>query len=396
MERALSPVYKQLSAEKEEERADILTGVQNEPPSSELLAYFKRLKEGSTNWSEEDLIEGMLLFANICGCERAKYFPNPIKGPHYPTTFTTTWNLMYPQHPITVCDMDFRRQCPPSWSSELRGTECAWVLTFKGEGPFSQGLNDILARITTVDCGMWNVLKFWFGMRYMLGDALFDIVFPFKNRQFTLNQIWNEPMNTAGTMGTLLFHFYDTPFYAKALGKRSRIETRTVWNHPAYLKIHPGGMATLHNVTRIDGSKSIIFDPGATQNILSDADLEKRFIKRCNAPRDLADLEKLWLWRALPAYEHPHFAPKTFEILAREAEENQNRNIDETAWENSRDERKRRERHLTFNFSRLKECIQEAQSAYKNDGISIDIFARVTELYTRDSLAAARLILDFK
>ncbi|ORX96121.1 hypothetical protein BCR34DRAFT_497966, partial [Clohesyomyces aquaticus] len=63
--------------------ADILTAVQNEPPLSELLAYFKRLKEGSINWSKETFIKGMLLFANVCGCERAKYYLNLIKGMHY-------------------------------------------------------------------------------------------------------------------------------------------------------------------------------------------------------------------------------------------------------------------------------------------------------------------------
>jgi hypothetical protein len=290
MEGALSPVYKQLSAEKEEERADILTRLKIEPPSSDLLAYFKLLKARSTDLSEETFIDGMLIFANICGCERAKYYPSKIKGIHYPTTFTTTWNQIYPQHPITV-----------------------W------EGPFSQGLNDILAEITTVDCGMWTVLEFWFGLRYMLGDASFDILFPFKNGQFTLSQCWDEPTNAENAAGNLLFPLYVTPFYANLLGKSSRIETKTVWNHPDYSKIHPGGMTQLYNSNWIDG-KNIAFDSDATENILSDADLEERLRMRCNAPRDLADMQKLWLWREFPEYEHPHFAPKTFGMLAWEAE----------------------------------------------------------------------------
>jgi len=245
MEGALSPVYEQLSAEKKEERADILTRLKIEPPSSELLAYFKLLKARSTDLSEETFIDGMLVFANICGCERTKYYPSTIKGIRYPTTFTTTWNRIYPQHPITVWDVDFPRQCPRSWSTELKSSQ--WVLIYKGVGPFSQGLNDLLAEITTVDCGMWTVLEFWFGLRYMLGDANFDILFPFKNGQFTLSQYWDEPTNTEDAAGNLLFPFYVTPLYAKLLGKSLRIETRTVWNHPDYPKIHPGGIAQLYN-----------------------------------------------------------------------------------------------------------------------------------------------------
>jgi hypothetical protein len=221
----------------------------------------------------------------------------------------------------------------------------------------------------------------------MLGDANFDILFPFKNGQFTLSQYWDEPTNTEDTAGNLLFPFYVTPFYAKLLGKSLRIETRTVWNHPDYPKIHPGGMAQLYNSNLIDG-KNITFDSDATENILSDADLEERLRMRCNAPRDLADMQKLWMWREFPEYEHPHFAPKTFGMLAVEAEENENRKIDETAWENSRGEREERGRRLTFNFSRLNECIKEVLSAYDIDGTVMDIFARARQLHTRDTAAA--------
>jgi len=389
MERAPSPRYEELSAEKKERRAELLEAVRKEPPSSALLSYFERLRKRPKNRSKEAckeaFKEGMLTFANICGSERAKYFPNPIKGIHSQASFTKTWNSTYPQHSITMFDLDIRRQCPSSWSSELRDitSTCAWVLTYEGAGPFSQGLNELLAEITTADCGMAVPLSFVFAKRYMLGDELFDVLFPLIKGQFTVTQDWDEAMNKEGTRGNIFYPFYDSPAFAKVAGTCSRIQTRSVWNHPTFPKKHPGSTASLYNCTQIDG-ENILFGPDATPNILSDAKLDETLMGAYNAPRDWADLETLRLWTSLPNHVHPSFAPKNFATLVEEADQYENHLLDETAWRDSQEERGERERCLIFNFSRLTECLQEAQSAHENGVTVIDVFAKAQELRIRD------------
>ena len=387
MEGAPFPIYEELSAEKKEQRAELLEAVRKEPSSSALVSYLERLKKDSNRSKEaskEAFKEGMLVFANVYGSERPKYFLNPVKGIHSQTSFTETWNSTYPQHPMTMWDVGLKRQCPLSWSSELRGVEstCAWVLTYKGAGPLSQGLNELLMEITTVDCGMAVPISFMFAKRYMLGDELFDALFPLINGQFTVTQHWDEPMSEDGTAGNIFYPFYNSPSFAKVTETCLRIQTRTVWNHSAFPKRHPGGTATLFNCTRIDG-ENILIGPDTIPNVLSDTDLDKTIMRAYNAPRDWADLEKLQLWSLMPDDVHPHFAPKNFATLIEEVEKYENHHLDETAWRNSQKEREGRERCLIFNFSSWIECLREAQSAREN-GATMDVLAKAMELKIRD------------
>jgi hypothetical protein len=50
---------------------------------------------------------------------------------------------------------------------------------------------------------MWNALMFSFGIRYLVGDKLFDTLWPL--------QSWDELMNEVNTSGNLLFPLYDDP-----------------------------------------------------------------------------------------------------------------------------------------------------------------------------------------
>jgi len=137
------------------------------------------------------------------------------------------------------------------------------VLTYQGEAPLSKGLNELLQGPTTLDCGMWCQLLLWMAIRYLIGDGLFDKLFKFGKRQFTLTQNHYQPMNKAGTTGSLLYPFYDKPLHGKAtdsLESQTRIQTRAVYGHTAYIAKHPGGEARLYHVTQINGD-NIIFEP---------------------------------------------------------------------------------------------------------------------------------------
>jgi hypothetical protein len=217
-----------------------------------------------------------------------------------------------------------------------------------------------------------------------IGDELFNELFKFGKGQFTLTQTWDLPMNEVGTTGSLLYPFYDDPLHGKttdSLESQTRIQTRTVFNHAAYLAKHPGGVGRLHNVTQIDGY-NIIFDPVAPRNILSKTELEQRFMQAYNAPRNLADLEKVWLYTNSPDYVHPDFAPKNFGTLAEEAKKYADHTLSETEWKYSQVEREKKAHglHLIFNFQRLISCLEETKDAHLNGAIDEDVLSRARKI----------------
>jgi hypothetical protein len=383
-ENDLPPVLEELSGQRKQQREDLLSKLRNQPPPVRLRVYQNRLKKGSPNWDIGTFIEGAKEFAslaNLSGSKRVECYGHPVAGLHYANSFTAIWNKTYPQQPITVWDQNFRRQCPPSWSSGLR--EGLWVLSYQGEAPLSQGLNELLQGPTTLDCGMFCQFILWMALRYLVGDTLFDELFKFQKGQFTLTQAWDEPINQLNSRGNMLYPFYDDPPFEMTTDssqEEPRIQTRTVFNHRTYPAKHPGGEALLHNGTRIDG-EYMIFDPDAPKTILSRTELEQRLRKKYNTPRNSADLEKLWLYELAPDFIHTDFAPKSLGILAEEARDYEYHTLSETDWGESRTEREEeaRELQLVFNFQRLISSVREAQEAHLNGATIQDVLSRAAQ-----------------
>ncbi|EHA21827.1 hypothetical protein ASPNIDRAFT_53663 [Aspergillus niger ATCC 1015] len=378
-------VLEQLSEPDKKQRAILLKKLHDEPASSQLLAYFERLKEGSATWDVDTYIEGMKRLANLVGPERVIYYDEPLKGLHYPDTFAELWNKANPQQPITVYDRDIRYQCPPSWSNGLKDNH--QVLTYEGEAPLGHGLNELLKGPTTIDCGMWVALLLWMGIRYLIGDDLFHAIFKFEKGGFIITQNWDEPINKAGTVGNLLYPFYDSPSLHKIAyfwESQTRIQIKTIHNHESYLAKHLGGLRRLENVVQVDDDY-IIFDPGAPQAILSRSGLEEKLMKAYNAPQSFADAERTWMYTTFPTYVHPDFAPKNWGSLAEEAKKYANHTLNEIEWEGSKSDRENQDYHLVFNFQRLIDSLGEARHGSFSGAVNGDVLSRAKSL----KLAAA-------
>lgn len=354
-----------LSTQQKQQRLDILSELYMEPASIHLQAYLTTVGTGSP-WDIDTLISNAKTLAKLCGSERERYYGNnSLKGLHYPNSFAKVWNETYPELPTTTFDTDFKRQCHPSWSYEMK--EGRYVLTYQGDAPLTQGLNDLFLAPTTICCGMWCQLYLVMLIRSLAGDELFNRSFPFKKGQFTLTECWPKPMNNAGTTGNLLYDFYDDPWFAKKIdppGSQRRIQTRTVLNHDTYVHRHPGGDTQLHNCFTIDG-EYYFFDPEARQNILSEAEFQHSLMDAYNTPRDFADADRLAMYDLNHNYVHDHFAPKSFGTLAEEAKNYENHTLSEAEWKDSAKKRRERENtmYLEFNFERLIGCLEEAKDA---------------------------------
>jgi hypothetical protein len=212
-------------------------------------------------------------YGNLNGSKRAEYYPNSLMGLHYPNSFAELWRETHPQLPFSTLDNDFRFQHPSSWSQEIRDDR--WMFIHQGE-EVSQGFIDVAKGPAILDCGMFNPLPYWFTILYLTGVELFKPLFPFAKGEFILTQVWHKPMNDLGTVGNLLYPFFDVPLCEEtADSKETRIRSEVVFNHPSYLKKHPGGDARLQNVIRVD-RRNVIFVSGGSQNILSDTELAQK------------------------------------------------------------------------------------------------------------------------
>ena len=213
------------------------------------------------------------------------------------------------------------------------------VLTYHGEGPFTEGLNELMMGPTTVECGIWCPLAFWFATRYTFGVTKVLSSFRLENGQFKLTQECYCPMNKEGTDGNLLFPFYDHPSLYRRMTdlpeSQTRIQIKAIFNHPKYLLRHPAGHARLLNVIQI-GDSYIAFDPEPSQPTFSLKELQHTRLEAYKRPRDDFDGEILRVRERLPEHEHPDFAPKTFGALAEEARQFENCTLSETEWINSR------------------------------------------------------------
>lgn len=91
-----------------------------------------------------------------------------------------------------------------------------------------------------------------------------------------------------------------------------------------------------------------------------------------NAPRSLADLEKIWFFRTFPDYVHPDFAPKDFQTLAEEASRIKDHTLGEAKWEESRVQREINglDFHQIFNFQRLVSYLIEVRDEYQTGAIN--------------------------
>ena len=348
-------ILRQLSEEEKQQRARILSSLRDRSISSPLEAYFKRLEKGSLEWTIDNFIEGMETFARVCGSERKIHFSNEIQGLHYPNRFIQLWNREYRHLPITLYDQDFRFQCPPSWSYDFREPPSTWLLTFNGEIPLSQGLNELIRGPTTIDCGKFRRLLFWMAVRYLVGDEVFDSLFKFAKGQFTLTGNCYDPI-TPDMDGNWLFPFFDKPSWrADPTIPRRRIRVRTIFNHSTYLSKHPGGEVRLHNGTEIDGCY-IIFDPEKPRDKLSAAELDQRMLEAYNLPRNFADAETLFIWGILPELVHPDHAPKSFAALTRDAEKFEKYIMSDTEWKGSLAAREKTDLLNSISNSTSKDC----------------------------------------
>lgn len=313
--------------------------------SRTLDRYFSELKIGSRIWDEETFITGIHSFAAIIGNRREEYFEVPLSGLHYPDEMEKMLCQKYPS--LSSSADDFGWICPPTWSISVKDCRCTY--TYGRSGSLSQGLNEFVAGPTSVDCGMCAALMVVMGIRYMIGDDIFDRAFDIPERPFRIVQSWNK----SGPEGNPLYAFYDL-----LSNSEGRLRTTVFPNHTNYRLRHPGGPAELENTTQID-DEYFLFDPHTVRKSLSSEEVLQHLVDKYNEPRDSADFKVLARWKQHPAYVHPRLAPFSYGEMYERASESAKDEID--VYSLKQDQQRRPS--SCFRFERLMACLKMVSSS---------------------------------
>ena len=236
--------------------------------------------------------EGVLLFtkiANLSPSQRADYYGDQFLGLHYNNDLAKLWNSSSPE---SIKAHQLTHICPPGWDYEL-GDEL-FTLVYRGDN-LSRALDKLLQGPTVIDCGMFCQLSIWFGIKYMLGEKVFNEVF--SRAPFYLTRLVYSPIAPEKPyLGNPLYPFFQNEGLEKKASSIS-VLLEHVHNHKWYQLKHPGGNYGGDNCVVI-GGQFIIFDPNleVTSN-LSRGDVEKLLLRAFNAEQDVNDEARLALYK---------------------------------------------------------------------------------------------------
>lgn len=271
------------------------------------LATYSQPKE----LSMENFVAGISQFteiANLTIAQREAYFGNQFYGLHYATSLADFWNTTSPEK---IKAHKLYTICPLGWDYRIEDNH--FILVYRGDD-LSTALDKLLQGPTVIDCGMFCQLAIWFGIRYMLGNDTFNMLFgraPFYVTQFNYQPIITSTMPHLGNPLYQFFHDCGSSLIS------SDVSISYVPNHPSYAYKHPGGLSLDlgQNCVVIGGNRYIVFDPHWEKaSALNKQDVEQLLLGSLNAPQDDSDTAKLELYAQRPEEIHPKFN-KTFQEL---------------------------------------------------------------------------------
>jgi DNA replication protein DnaC len=290
-------------------------------------------------------VTGVLTFiqcVNKNDLERQIFYGDPLLGLHYRNDLVRHWNK---KNLEKIKSEQLYSFCPCSW--EFLALEGGNALVYKGDKP-SEALDELMQGPTPFDCGQFGELAIWFGIRYMLGNELFDR--SFGKTPFYITQVPYESIkNPLQPVGNPLHPFFQEVTVSDI--KTSAVYITHVANHPEYWLKHPGSAYNGDNCLVING-KYMIFDPTVEKTTdLTREDVEKLLREAFNAKPNEHDQDKLDQY----AKQKPTAINSNFNLnykgLISLAEELAEKKLDEKDWKTGAQECK--QPTIVFDFEKF-------------------------------------------
>lgn len=311
--------------------------------------------------NNENFVEGVKRFIELANCNplgkgRESLYGTIYSGLHYNNDLAKLWSTEHPHQSITAAEIT--TLAPSEWDSILQDSFI--TLIYKGQQP-AQALDDLVKGPTVIDCGMFTQLSLWFGIRYMLGNELFNQCFgrtPFFITQCVYNSIEesNKPFS-----GNPLYSFLSKKWMVTS----PSVTVKHLANSPLYPLKHPGGNYGGENCIVID-NQYYIFDPHleSTQGI-TEASVLKLLREVFNEGRKSYDIERLALYAKTPEEFHPKLF-QTYGQLIEAAEKLHDKTL--TEYEFSQVEQSPAS-ELTFDVHKFSIWLQRMENTIQPDSI---------------------------
>jgi hypothetical protein len=259
----------------------------NSAASSYLSKYLQSLKK-PRNHTMKVFISGIKKFnkiANLSYAKREKLYGSKFSGLHYCNDLVDLWNNNGNKN---VKAKEIIRTAPMRWW-DYRINKHYLYLVYCGKDP-SKALDKLLQGPTVIDCAMFCQLSIWFGIRYMIGNRLFNQLFG--SKPFYLTQvIYNHRQSSCKPyMKNPLMPFFNVISLEK---REPAVCLSVVSNHKDYSFKHPGGVDQNENCIVI-GDAYTIFAPNEESSLnLTKAEVDNYLFESFNKLPDLHDKEKV-------------------------------------------------------------------------------------------------------
>lgn len=246
-------------------------------------------------------VESFLRIANFTADERRTFYGSELFGLNYSTNIADLLSATGTFGRVSVSQLV--KVHPDSWGSPSAGTGKAF-LVYEGSKP-SQALDELIKGPTAIDCGMFCQLAIWFGIRYVLGNEIFDTLFG-RQALYVTQFNYSAPDTSSNPYtGSLLSSFMSGDAEIED-GIAESIQISYVSNIQDYQYKHPGGEANGQNCILTPDGLYTIFSPFRAEKKFPKSVIQDILFGFFNAPQDTHDLECLARYEKFPDQTHPH------------------------------------------------------------------------------------------
>lgn len=257
------------------------------------------------------LIQGMEEFmriANFSSRERMAFYGNKLAGFHYRNDYVALYNEDKDENEqIKIGSQAYHSlpfHAPYLWTIGTSQRTLNYVGT-----DLAGALDQLLLGPTIIECGMFCKLSILFGIRYMLGNLLFNQLFC--HDTFDLSAMFHDE-NTSATNNPLpqFFEMENDSTIQNGVG------ISYVENDRFYSLKHPGGSSVGYNAVTIH-NKHTIFKPGFGKKAnLSVEDILEILRQDLNAAQDEDDEAQIKLYKTQnPFGQHQNLQTTFFQLI---------------------------------------------------------------------------------
>lgn len=234
-------------------------------------------------------VKRFIQIANMMPDERPDFFGSIYGGLYDNNQLARLWNVDCEEDEI-ISPHALDSIVSSDW--EVIDDNGAFSFKYIGSTP-TEALNNLFRHTTVIDCGIFCQLGIWFGLRYILGDTVFNAEFGQAPFLITRSN-FEPPLEDHNGSGNPLYAFFTD-------NMEDTVSIEHIFNDRDYNLKHFGGNEQGHIGLVID-QKYYLFSPFNPHNGISRNEVVQDLLTAFNNDRDENDAKTLELFRRYPDF----------------------------------------------------------------------------------------------